>query len=226
MTFTIRPATADDAGQIADVNNRIWPDLPTDPARVADALTTRDHGCVVAADGVTVVGFLDSFATPNAAVRGGRFRWELDLMAVAPEARGHGLATQMIAASNQLGWRLSCAYSHAVVRVGNTGAERAFAANGYTPSDPHLLMIADPTPGQPIDSAPLGWLTVKTLTYTGLWIEPPYENPQAALHTAHQNGAESVGLLIPETKILTIEEFSKIGFQPVNAYRRWTRKLG
>ncbi|MCU0464239.1 MAG: GNAT family N-acetyltransferase [Anaerolineae bacterium] len=226
MTFTIRPATAADADSIAAINNQIWPDLPTDSTRVADALTTRDHGCMVAADGQTVVGFLDSFATPNATVRGGRFRWELDLMAVALEARGHGLAAQMIAASNQLGWRLSCAYGHAVVRVGNIGAERAFAANGYTPSAPHLLMVADPTSGQPIISPPLGWLTVKTLTYIGLWIEPPYENPEAARITAHANGSESVGLLIPETENLRIEELSQIGFQPVNAYCRWTRKLG
>jgi len=226
MIFTIRSATAEDAPAIAALNNRIWPDLPTTADRAAKALTDLNHVCIVAVNDGQIMGFVDGFITFDSQIPSGRFRWEVDLMAVAPEARGNHLAARMIMASDKEGWRFSAVSARAVVRVGNTGAERSFEACGYTPSIPHQLMVAEPEPDNLIGLAvPSSWLFVTTLTYTGLWIEPPYMLVKGARGPAYRQGCDTVGLLIPETDSLKIKDVTALGFEPVNAYRLWTRKL-
>jgi GNAT superfamily N-acetyltransferase len=226
MAFTIRNATVEDAPIIATLNNRIWPDLPTTPDRAAKALGKPSHTCVVALDDDKVVGFVDGFLNHDSQTSDWGLRWEIDLMAVAPEARGNGLAVRMITASDQRGERVGASLSRAVVRVGNIGAERSFEICGYRPSDPHQLLVAAPEPSQFIALAvPFSWIFVETLTYKGLWIEPPYENLKESRGLVRKENCDTIGLLVPETNFRQIEEAQALGFEPVNAYRLWTRNL-
>jgi len=227
MTFDIRPASADDAPAIAALNNRIWPDLPTTPERVTKALTGNNRTCIVALASDQVVGFVDGFINHDSQAADWALRWEVDLVAVAPEAREHGLAARMIAASNERGERAGASSARAVVRVGNIGAERSFEVCGYTPSEPHQLMVAGPEPSQFIALAvPFCWVFVETLTYKGLWVEPPYERLKDVRGLVRKENCETIGLLVPEDDFLQIEEARDLGFGAVNAYRLWTHKLG
>lgn len=227
MPFTIRTATVEDAHAITALNNRIWPDLPTTSGRAAKALANLNRTCVVAEDEhKNVVGFVDGFTTHDSQTDDWALRWEVDLMAVAPEARGHGLAVRMIGASDQRGERVGASSVRAVVRVGNIGAERSFEICGYRPSDPHMLLIAKPEPSSFIALAiPFSWVFVETLTYKGLWVESPYENLQNARGLVRKENCDSIGLLVPESDSRQITEAKGLGFEPVNAYRLWTKRL-
>lgn len=227
MSFSIRTATLEDAAAIAALNNRIWPDLPTTPERAAKALTNLNRTCVVAVDSAdTIVGFVDGFTTHDSQSSDWALRWEVDLMTVAPEARGHGLAVRMIGASDQRGERVGATFSRAVVRVGNIGAERSFEICGYRPSDPHQLLVATPEPSQFIALAvPFCWIFVETLTYKGLWIEPPYDSLKNARGLVRKENCDTIGLLVSEKDSRQIEEAKHLGFSPVNAYRLWTKRL-
>lgn len=227
MLYAIRTATIEDAPAITALNNTIWPDLPTTPERVAKALKKPGHLCTVAVDEQErVVGFADGFMNHDTQSPDWSLRWELDLLAVAPEARGNGLAVRLITASEQIGERMGGSISRAVVRVGNVGAERSFEICGYWPSEPHQLLISTPQPSRFVALAvPMCWVFVETLTYKGLWIEPPYERLSDARGLVRKENCDSIGLLIPQRDFRQIEEAKGLGFEPVNLYALWTKKL-
>lgn len=224
MTLNIRLATPDDAEPLADLNNRIWPDIPTTPARAAQITLHPDHAPLIATQDGAPVGFAESFSLEVAH----RSVWEIDLLAVAPEARGHGLATRLIRQSVWHGQQAHATQCRAVVRLGNTPAERAFAAAGFTPTVPMSLMVAEPAP-QGLTAMVINptWRVVETLTYRGLWAE--YQGAssffKALRSTAYQEGCHSVGLLVPQTEADALDQLSSLGFEPIGAYRRWLYAL-
>ncbi len=227
MTFTIRIATPDDAETIAALNNRIWPDLPTTAARVAQTVVHPENICLIATLNKQLAGFIDGFVLP--APRNNRENhntWEVDLLAVAPEARHQGLATTLINQILDYAPHFACTAARSVVRLDNTGAERAFQANQFQPSHPLHRMIADPQPHNLIALAiPPQWQTVDTLTYRGLWIEHPSSFLKVARGTAHTLHCDSVGMLVPAEDIDTLDNLIDLGFESAGIYRRWSCKI-
>lgn len=227
MMFTIRIATPDDAETIATLNNRIWPDLPTTAARVAQTLIRSENVCLIATLNGQSAGFIDGFALPAPSNNPkNHSSWEIDLLAVAPEARHQGLATTLINQILDYAPHFACDCARAVVRLDNTGAEHAFQANQFEPSHPLHLMIANPQPHTPITLAvPPQWQTVNTLTYRGLWIEHPSSFLKVARATAHTLYCDSVGMLVPTEDGNTLDTLTDLGFESAGIYRRWSYKI-
>ncbi len=84
MAPTLRDATVDDAPALARFIPTIWRDDNPDVEFVASALRVLTRRTMVALDGNTLVGFIDAFPTTS---KDGVERWEIDLLAVAPECR-------------------------------------------------------------------------------------------------------------------------------------------
>lgn len=82
----------------------------------------------LALTGDQVVGFVIAFATPG--LRGPY--WEMDLLAVHPDATGRGLATRLIRAAAAHGARVA-GHARAVVAADNEPSARAFQRAGFRP---------------------------------------------------------------------------------------------
>jgi GNAT superfamily N-acetyltransferase len=227
------PQTAipDDAPAIAALLTLVWgnTDLTDHLQRVILLSNHATH--VVYADG-HLAGFVDGFLTVSAA---GVPRWEVDLLAVHPAYRGHGIARRLIHANLQAGVGFGAAYARALIAVGNHASEQAFAHCGFTPlPDVHHLMIygttpatADLTPAPRCSSAEIQahLHPVQTFTYTGLWIEQPVSEADFAFakFTAQRFGWGSAGALIPEAQPQLQQYAAKQGYEALGAYRWYQR---
>jgi GNAT superfamily N-acetyltransferase len=166
--WTIRSATPSDAGAIATLIRGCWPDDTPDSERIA-RLIGNGRCTLCACAGESCVGFVDAFETTDPF---GNRRWEVDLVSVDASARGKGIGKGLVAASNRAAPD-DLHLARGLVRVGNTAAERSFAAAGFRP-EPALRTLCVATPQElPAQPEPVSAVTVHTLTYSGLWMESP-----------------------------------------------------
>lgn len=172
----------------------------------------------VALDHGDMLGFCAGFATTDPL---GMLRWEVDLLAVHPNARSRGIGRELVARSSQSGYERACTFQRALIAVDNLASERCFAANGFTEKQKCELWVADPSAAAPAQSTAAAHLVrVETLTYRGLWIEGSADAPTliAARGRAHAEGRSVVGIVIPAG----IEhEAHRLGFTCIAVYQWW-----
>lgn len=224
MVLTFRAGHPADAPTMAALLSTTWPDDTADAARIARLLTTGSgHVTRVACDDDRLVSFVDAFATTSA---DGVRRWEVDLLAVDAAYRGQGIARRIIGDSVAAGEAAGADVARALVRVGNVGAERAFAANGFTPdATPQHLMVSDaPAPDAPPlpDGALL--IPVETFVYTGVWLEDDHSADAfvAARAARDRLGVDVAGVVTPPDALTMAQA---CGYAQVNVYRWWLLSL-
>jgi ribosomal protein S18 acetylase RimI-like enzyme len=226
MTINLRRAGAGDAAAIASVIAAVWDDTPAEPARIAAAAGRGDHMGWVALDDVRVCGFLDGFVTRSPE---GLRRWELDLIAVRPEAQGRGAATALVTAA--LAALREQDVVRALVRVDNTGMQAVMRRTGFSlTGGAHVLMVAggadDQSDGD-LDCVSLSFVDVCTLTYSGVWVEVEQATAQlnAARVRVKRLGLDVAGAVIPLANAASLAAAEAAGYGRIGEYEWWTKTL-
>jgi GNAT superfamily N-acetyltransferase len=219
--WAIRRAAAIDAAAIAAVLADCWPDDTPDVPRIARLSVAKDRATLIAAREGQVAAFVDAFTT---VAPDGTARWEVDLLAVARAARGHGLAARLAEAVSRLA-PPEAVLARALVRVGNTPAERAFARAGFSSGVAQTLFAAAAQNGASA-TLPRGLTLVHTLTYSGIWIEPGLS--AAELGAAWQVGSvERLDVIGAVVDVGSAAEAAcaRPGVSAHGPFRWWARRL-
>jgi ribosomal protein S18 acetylase RimI-like enzyme len=217
LTLQIRPARLAEAAAIQSIKQIVWPEEETTLAQIHQALSQPNHTCSVALVDDTLVGFMACFVTTSFQKI---TRLELDLLAVLPEHRGQGIASEMIRTSLQGNTSSKVEFSRALIQVENTGSQKAFQNNGFQVIPEPLTLFVTSHHGQngsPQRSGISGHLVpVITLGYSGYWIEPPFSTESMILPEPFQ----TAGALLPRDAAL--EELAlQSGFESINQYQWW-----
>lgn len=125
----IRPFAPADAAGVLAVERAVWAESPRAPGDVAALAARPEHGVWVAEVGGAVAGFAWGFL---ARTHGHGTAWELDLLAVHPERRGHGLGRALVQAVYAAGRARGAPRCRAIVAETNVPSQRAFRAAGFT----------------------------------------------------------------------------------------------
>ncbi len=218
----VRLAVPEDADEIAAVKGVVWEAEDSDITLIARALREPNHCAVVAVRDNRIVGFVDGFLTlaPDR-VR----RWEVDLVAVLPSARGLGVARAMIADSTALGREMGATLARALVHVENTPSQRAFAACGYERNPQVYTLLVCSVGGirkTPVVPAQTYLLSVTTFGYQGIWLEGTLtaQSFVAAQDLRKKYGWDVAGAVLPEHHP-ALGAAQNIGFTRVGAYQWW-----
>lgn len=226
--FTFSAALVEDAPTLARLMQAAWPDDVPDLARISAVLSEGGHTTLLAWVGEQAAGFVDCFGTTSLGVA----TYEIDLLAVAPTARGHGVASAIVAEVTRLATAEGYRTARALVAVDNLPMQSVMLRAGYIPSDRvHALLvnseshIPDKAEGNFSD---VHLLPVSTLTYRGGWLLPPFTPAklEGAIAVRQQAGLELVGAVIPYDAGDQVENAKRMGYQPIGDYHWWERQLG
>jgi GNAT superfamily N-acetyltransferase len=216
-----RLAVLADAAAIAELILATWEtSIPID--WVASIIQHPKHTVWIADDGARLAGFCASFPTLAADATP---RWEIDLLAVQADLRGHGIGRSLVGRAVQTGRQRVMAVQRALVAAGNAASERCFEANGFR-SDVRCELWVGP-PAQRGDSAapPPGahLIAVETLTYQGIWVERRFDAAAlvAAQCRAALEGRNTVGAVVPAG---VSHDSAQLGFSRIASYRWWIRE--
>lgn len=220
MSFTIRLATALDAAEIAQLLRDVWPHHTVDEAQIARVIP-QHQACLIALD-KRIMGLCDAFITSSSE---GAPRWEIDLLAVHSSAQRQGIALRLVERSLHIGADYGCAQARALVHIGNMPAERVFLKVGLRPqSQTANLVTASPFDHRACNAPRRAYfLPVKTLLYSGIWIEGVVS--RAALRYARalllRWGLSTAGALLPvdDDRLLAVAYAE--GYECVGEYRWW-----
>jgi GNAT superfamily N-acetyltransferase len=179
----------DDAEGLLMVEAATFNESPYSPDEIRGMLTGGpQHAWLALGDG-QVVGFIIGFLTQG--LQGSC--WEIDLLAVLPAWRGHGLATRLIRAASAYGARLA-PRARAVTADDNSASRRAFTRAGFFPvPDVCHLLIQRPDGLRPHAPLTVG-VTVREATGSAElshWLpglEALPQSPGLSLLVAEQNG--------------------------------------
>ncbi len=145
MTSAIRPFSGSlaEAQGILAVERATFHESPYAPDELRVMLTEGPQSAWVAMNGQEVVGFVVAF--PTKALSGPC--WEIDLLAVHPAWRGHGLATRLVQAATSYGSGFT-RRARAVVATDNHASAATFTGAGFTAgTERHDLLIYRPRDG-------------------------------------------------------------------------------
>ncbi len=216
MNLRIRSAHLADSTAIQTIKQTVWPEEETTLAQITQALCQPNHTCLVAQVDETLVGFMDCFVSISIQKI---TRLELDLLAVLPDHRGQGIASELIRTSLQRNYTEPIQMVRALIQLENTGSQKAFQNNGFQVLPEHLTLYVAPNHGQnsPQTSGFSGNLVpVITLGYSGYWIEPPFSAESMILPEPFQ----TAGALLPKDE--SLEELAvQSGFESINQYQWW-----
>ncbi len=222
MTLTIRPAAQEDFAAIAQIIADIFDE------RIEPGTKHLQSNLVLVAElNGAVVGFAANFLTRSAE---GESRFELDLLAVDPAARGRGVGFALVARCIQAASKRDADSLRTLVRADNLAMSRICARAGLLRSAHHYeLYIADAepmiAPARAAHAAHL--LAVDTLTYRGIWLEGRLS--QAAIEQAHQRAqAENrsrIGALVPAVDEQVAALLTSNGFVAVGKFFWWSLRL-
>jgi GNAT superfamily N-acetyltransferase len=220
MEFRI--ATGADTGGIAQLIHQKW-DTPGQEQRIAAVIEDQHAPVWVAADDTGIAGFCSGFMTISA---DGIPRWEIDLLAVAPAARGKGLGRSLVARSVQSGNQHGAALQRALIAVDNAASARCFEVNGFQPAALCDLWVGSQAAQSTQLPCPDGahLIPVDTLTYRGIWVEDRYDDAAfaAAQQMALADGRDTVGAVIPNG---IRHDAEHLGFAHINTYRWWILRV-
>ena len=219
MSVSIHPATLENSAAIADLLRIVWPSEKAAPAQVASVLENPQHVVRVAHSDNQIVGLVSGFPTKTQA---GEPRWEVDLLAVHPVSRRQGIAKELIQRCTNDGREAGTILARALVETTNTASQHAFAAAGYamqletyTGYVSHTGLLAH-SPARPHS---LHLIPVRTLVYTGAWIEGTLTDIglQWARCLQAERGWERLGTLVTS-------DLHSAGFEPVGTFAWWIRE--
>jgi ribosomal protein S18 acetylase RimI-like enzyme len=225
MMIEIRRAQTKDVWAIADVKRTVWPDDTADEALITRAISCEDHRTHVALSNGVVVGFVDGFMTTSV---NGVWRWEVDLLAVLPQYQGRGIGRRLIEASTEAGRERGAVIARALVQVGNTASQRAFAKCEYKASVVHGLYVAsDDDLLESVDARGLYVLPVETCNYVGAWVEGELslEGLRMARAVRTSCGWDVVGAVISHSDLDLIQAAREAGYTHMGNYQWWTLTL-
>lgn len=119
------------------------------------ALESDSGRCVwIAEQDERVVGFVSAFPTHSLAAS----RWEVDELAVRPEAQGQGLGSELVRRAVGEGkMRAGLSVARALVAANNGASQRVFKKNGFAPAavvDLFLYRVTGRVPRPPQDGLP------------------------------------------------------------------------
>jgi len=225
MSVTIRVAGKDDVETIIDIVRKVWPDSDVHREAVWSAIR-QDHATLLAEVDGQAAGFVDGFVTTSFT---GERRWEVDLLAVAPQFQGQGIGRQLIGEHILYGQENRATYTRGLIEIQNVASQRAFARCGFQ-SDVSVcgLYIAS----VPLDLNGQAQLSkhlipVHTINYKGWWLEG--EQTANALSNARgfiqPDVYDLVGTLIPLTSSESIEQAVENGYELAGHYQFWRRAL-
>lgn len=171
MGSVIREALPSDAPSIRQLLIGVWPD-EEEPTleNTTRALGHSDHASFVTVhtDKDRIVGFVDGFLTQ---AYDGTRRWEVDLLAVHPDWRGKGLASQLVNASIVAGLERNAKLTRALVRADNIACQQVMRGCGFM-VNPCKYQISIQTK-RSMSMVPLAMrlVSVQTCLYRGFWLE-------------------------------------------------------
>lgn len=226
MTVDIRRATQEDASSIARLVELSFGETVSASA-VAKTLSEERGVTHIAEERGTIIGFIDGFPTIS---QSKGVRWELDLLAIHPEYRGRGIGRALIDASTWAGRQQGARVSRALVAVTNTPMHRAMTSCHYLVNLPIAgLVICQSLPDLPVDGSPheAHLIPVKTIRYTGIWIEGKIslEALQAAESLRVKTASDRCGAVIPMDETTTLQLLHQAGFEHVGLYQWWLLTL-
>lgn len=219
--MTIRRALSQDAPYVADIIAQAFGENPPNPAHIASVIQQHNDVWVAEGDG-EAVGFVSCFQTLGKA---GQLRWEVDLLAVAPKARGQQLATQLIKTCLQN--VPSNAMPRAFIRIDNIASQISFERAGFWQTDMTCnLLVWEPTINEKTPpKTEAHCVSVETLSYRGIWLEnlgdldanAQQKSITHARHIAAQESRDTVGAMLDERVSLP-----DIGQTLIGQYQLWT----
>lgn len=220
----IRRAGPDDAPALAAVHAACWPAERIPVEHLTRALALPDRVTLTAETDGTTIGFVDGFLTTGV---DGRRRWEVDLLAVHPAARGRGVGRRLIAACAAAGIAFSPDCIRALIREDNIASQRAFAAAGFAPA-PTLCRLLVNTTGSDLGHEPppgVHLVPVVTLTYRGVWIEGALSAEAFAAASAMRarRGWDVAGCVIPLAQGEALRAAGEVGYTVVGDFAWWLR---
>jgi GNAT superfamily N-acetyltransferase len=227
----IRQAIPTDAVSLVTIKESVWPsDNPSATHdHIARILSGRIHQwreslgvSLLAEDEQGVpLGFVDAFMTKRADEA---LRWEVDLLAVRPEAQGQGLGQALLRDILAWGRHQGAHLARALIHLDNLASAGAFARCGFsTDYQVHHLHVCDTT-HEPVDKpAALHTVPVHTLSYSGIWLEGEWSIPALQFGRSLINGDFSVaGTLIPATTLSGQANALGLGYHLIGDYHFWT----
>lgn len=225
-SFRIRSAVAADAGAIGALKSRVWPRESVNSFRIQEALSHPGHAALTAWCDADLAGFVDGFLTRSAA---GLPRWEVDLLAVAPEHQGRGLGTRLVTASLQSGGEMGARVARGLVRLDNLASQRVFEHCGFSLCPQHLVLYVlggfdGSCPDGPVEGH---WVQVQTFGYSGLWLEERFTETalKMAAGACRARGLDQAGALIPAEDGAALQAARRLGCTLVGEYQWWVKEL-
>jgi ribosomal protein S18 acetylase RimI-like enzyme len=143
-----------DARAIIEIDRATFADCPYTAEQIVALESDAGQYAWVAEEGGRILGYVSAFATHSLAAG----RWEIDELAVHPEAQGRGIGTALVARALAAGARQAgLQEARALVAVGNLASQRVFLKNGFRVVDTVDLVSYRPTgraPRPPRPGAP------------------------------------------------------------------------
>lgn len=233
--IALRRARPDDVPGIAAVVREVWDqDILPDVC----AAQTRCRACAlyVAAEGDDVAGFVSAFATADK--DGGR-RWEVDLLAVRPAARGRRLGQPLVEAACADERARDVPVARAAIGVDNVASQNTFENAGFTTDgEGHRLLVWTPVRdnGSVVYGGSVALVPVETLTYRGLWLEGltassvDQDEQRSAVQMARsivaREGRHNTGAMIPAIDRRRLAPELEASAHVIGEYLWFTKKLG
>lgn len=117
-----------DAQGIIDVDRATFADCPYTAAQIVALEAEPGQHAWVAQEGARIVGYVSAFATSSQAAE----RWEVDELAVHPQAQGRGIGTALVARALEAGaQQAGLRKARALVSVDNPASQQVFLKNGF-----------------------------------------------------------------------------------------------
>ena len=226
MSVQIRCATSSDGPAVAQIVRQTF-DENIEPGSPRVRKVLRANGTFVAIIGEDVVGFVSNFLTRSAE---GLRRFELDLLAVASEARGSGIGDQLVGYSIARASQSGADMIRSLVATHNRAMQRICKGHGFARSSgSYSLFVAEPSAdfegNSPVHRAHL--VPVNTLTYSGIWLEGSLS--QAAIEAGHARATRvdmsRIGAVIPTDDSQTAALLRANQFDLAGEFHWWTISL-
>ncbi len=226
MTVQIRPATCGDGPAIARISRQAFCEaIAQDSPRVQGIL--REELTFVATIANEVLGFVDNFLTRSAQDEA---RFELDLLAVAPAARGRGIGGRLVSHSLARARQSAARELRTLVAADNLTMQGICKKHHFTRSDvSYRLYVAEPRPPGAEAGADHGGhlVQVDTLAYSGIWLEGAISQAvvEAGFARAARAGSSRVGAVISRADRETAALLRACRFEAIGEYHWWTISL-
>lgn len=231
MSAVIRPARAADAAAISAIAREAFgEDVALETARLARVLS--QSGNFVAFSNNRVDGFVGNFLTRSST---GALRFELDLLAVARDARGRGVGAALVAESICEAEKTSAEVIRALVASRNRRMQSLCRAHGFERNRLRQALYVLPVESDKrggTESPDAGGhgahlIPVETFTYSGIWLEGRLD--LAGIAEARRRAVcghrSRIGAVVSQTAGNRQELLEANGFAKIGDFDWWTLSL-